>query len=611
VATTEPNRINEILQYMASLPEFDNLVSSVEASLTSGTTVFEGNNQSFIEALQVVYGALLEYTSDRETQRAPNMFVINPTDNPHFSVTMREHEPVPNMGFFTLSNWRARDVDVYSFPIDNDGNILDDGVAPPKARLAAHMGLPAYSISEIVALLLDVTGIFPNDGYSDTADCDLSFADYRKFALFVYGPGKDLNGVEGIDWDRMRAAGIRSMVTCILDPIITIVIGMKASALPCIGQILLAHGELLWNGFVAASQQSPQTFVSSLPSVVLSAVAAIGIAPCVPAALAKILGGLVQNVAKVLALWDAVMAVPDLSEAIYAWWDTPAKIQYTITEKFPPMAKAKAEFTTAQVGQQIFFQDNGSYDPDGGNLVKWEWDWENDGTYYDVNGDLYHSWDTPGTYYVQYRVTDDEGETDTLDEPFEITITGSQTHIIGSVKAEDIPIGAENLTATLVAIRLDYGSTVPVSIQLSSYCPLVDDGSGGRTFNLELPEILPLDAFSVDAAGGSNSANVTIGIFEDDNLNCEWDNGEEFVIGSCNDFERFNNVGTSFYIDNQIKAPPYFSVSLTYAKEALIVPDPDGFTWPAGWSLMIISALDFPPVPAFVNNFGRIRVVCY
>ena len=112
---------------------------------------------------------------------------------------------------------------------------------------------------------------------------------------------------------------------------------------------------------------------------------------------------------------------------------------FVVRAEISPVAKAKAEFTTAYIGQQIFFQDDGSFDPDGGSLVKWEWDWENDGVYYEINGDLYHSWDTPGIYYVQYRVTDDEGETDTLDSPIEITISGGPVPPVAKAIADPNP----------------------------------------------------------------------------------------------------------------------------------------------------------------------------
>jgi len=107
-------------------------------------------------------------------------------------------------------------------------------------------------------------------------------------------------------------------------------------------------------------------------------------------------------------------------------WAQSATYNLTVnsgTTSQSPVAKAKAEPNPQTAGQSVHFMDDSSYDPDGGAITKYEWDWENDGTYDSATGpDKYHSWSTPGTYYVQFRVTDDEGETDTLDQPLEIVI---------------------------------------------------------------------------------------------------------------------------------------------------------------------------------------------
>jgi len=90
-----------------------------------------------------------------------------------------------------------------------------------------------------------------------------------------------------------------------------------------------------------------------------------------------------------------------------------------------PVAIAQSDSTTAQVYESIGFSDNGSYDPDGGDITLYEWDWENDGLF-DSNGSMVnHNWPAAGTYYVQFRVTDDEATTDTLDTPIQINITPS------------------------------------------------------------------------------------------------------------------------------------------------------------------------------------------
>ncbi len=89
---------------------------------------------------------------------------------------------------------------------------------------------------------------------------------------------------------------------------------------------------------------------------------------------------------------------------------------------FDPIAIADASPLSQIVGEFIHFYDDGSYDPDGGDIVTYEWDWDNDGTFDEESADTNHAWDEVGIYYVQFRVTDDEGAIDTLDEPIEILI---------------------------------------------------------------------------------------------------------------------------------------------------------------------------------------------
>jgi PKD repeat protein len=87
-----------------------------------------------------------------------------------------------------------------------------------------------------------------------------------------------------------------------------------------------------------------------------------------------------------------------------------------------PVAEGMAYPIPQTIGVPVGFYDNGTYDPDGGSIVKWEWDWNVDGTFDGEGNPAYHTFNTPGTYYVNLRVTDDEGSTRTLFEPLEVVI---------------------------------------------------------------------------------------------------------------------------------------------------------------------------------------------
>ena len=108
-------------------------------------------------------------------------------------------------------------------------------------------------------------------------------------------------------------------------------------------------------------------------------------------------------------------------------WDDPlaAFFRFDLAvsgENTPPVAVAKADPNPQSECDGVLFNGEDSYDPDGGAIQKYEWDWDNDGTYDEEGVEVSHIWESPGTYYVQLRVTDDEGLTDTLDTPLEIII---------------------------------------------------------------------------------------------------------------------------------------------------------------------------------------------
>jgi PKD repeat protein len=65
-------------------------------------------------------------------------------------------------------------------------------------------------------------------------------------------------------------------------------------------------------------------------------------------------------------------------------------------------------------GQVIIFNASASYDPDGGNISSYGWDFD-DGTVYTVDEPVAtHNYTSIGDYNVTLTVTDDEAETDTI-----------------------------------------------------------------------------------------------------------------------------------------------------------------------------------------------------
>ena len=69
-------------------------------------------------------------------------------------------------------------------------------------------------------------------------------------------------------------------------------------------------------------------------------------------------------------------------------------------EDHDPVAEPSCWPNPQTVSRAVYFYDDGSYDPDEGDIVKWEWDWESDGTY-DAEGEIVtHTFDTAGDHEV-------------------------------------------------------------------------------------------------------------------------------------------------------------------------------------------------------------------
>jgi len=61
-----------------------------------------------------------------------------------------------------------------------------------------------------------------------------------------------------------------------------------------------------------------------------------------------------------------------------------------------------------KVCEAVEFSDNGSFDPDGGSIILYEWDWDNDGIFDEEGINVSHTWNTVDEYTIGFRVTDDE-----------------------------------------------------------------------------------------------------------------------------------------------------------------------------------------------------------
>ncbi len=80
--------------------------------------------------------------------------------------------------------------------------------------------------------------------------------------------------------------------------------------------------------------------------------------------------------------------------------------------KFPPVADFTFAPASPKAGERVRFDASESFDPDG-QIIKYEWDFENDGTIDAQGVHVEHAFSQPGTYTVTLRVTDNDGEKST------------------------------------------------------------------------------------------------------------------------------------------------------------------------------------------------------
>jgi len=140
--------------------------------------------------------------------------------------------------------------------------------------------------------------------------------------------------------------------------------------------------------------------------------------------------------------YSVMLRVTD-DEGGYGYLDPPLMVH--VYQSLPPVIKMDHEPLVRNECEEIMFWDDGSYDPDGGLIVSYEWDWENDGVFDEEGEGVAHSWNSTGTHYVQYRVTDDEGESTMLQVPLWVTINDTLPTATSTFSTYGVSYG-ENIT---------------------------------------------------------------------------------------------------------------------------------------------------------------------
>jgi hypothetical protein len=142
-------------------------------------------------------------------------------------------------------------------------------------------------------------------------------------------------------------------------------------------------------------------------------------------------------------------------------------------KEYAPIVLADAYPKLEPVGYKIQFFDNGTLDPDGDDLVKYEWDWDGDGTYDEEGSDLYHAYAAAGDYQVRLRVTDSDGMVGILDPPLSIRVKDG----LGWARTW----GETNVDGGYGVAADDYGNsyvTGSYQVGYNEYLPDFDPGPG-------------------------------------------------------------------------------------------------------------------------------------
>jgi hypothetical protein len=89
-----------------------------------------------------------------------------------------------------------------------------------------------------------------------------------------------------------------------------------------------------------------------------------------------------------------------------------------------PVAKVNILTSQCSVNKPVGFISSGSYDPMGGRINWYEWDWDNDGIFDQTTifPFISHLWTAPGTFEVQMRVITDHDTSAILAQPLTVSI---------------------------------------------------------------------------------------------------------------------------------------------------------------------------------------------
>lgn len=100
-------------------------------------------------------------------------------------------------------------------------------------------------------------------------------------------------------------------------------------------------------------------------------------------------------------------------------------LQSGITRTVPPVVRFTYAPWDPKTQEIVVFNASQSYDPDGGSIVTYQWDFNNDGVVDGYGVVVVHQYTSAGTYNVSLTITDDEGQTASATTGYGLNIPGS------------------------------------------------------------------------------------------------------------------------------------------------------------------------------------------
>jgi len=254
-------------------------------------------------------------------------------------------------------------------------------------------------------------------------------------------------------------------------------------------------------------------------------------------------------------------------------------LQQGILHTMPPVARFSYNPYDPKTQETLYFNATESYDPDGGSIVEYRWDWTSDGVVDAYGPTPVHTYASEGTYNVTLTIVDDEGETNTtstahshgINVPPPIPVSGNvppDSNFSWSVNPNvngtiDFTSNVSDPDGEIVSYEWNFGDGTSSTSQNPSHTYdtsgtytvtlIVTDDNGEtstREINVEVPNIRPQAGFSTSSANITTASSVTFdggspySYDKDGNIvNWSWDFGDGDTAYGSTVSHQYNTPG--------------------------------------------------------------------